>query len=99
MWFDKKQAPSNSNIDLPNFCSEFTPAESRKGSTMIYKLRKDLNIYKPKAIESAFIEVINYKRLNTIVGCIYKHPKTTVSEFENDFMLWLLEKLSLEKKR
>ena len=99
MWFDKKQAPSNSNIDLPNFCFEFTPAESRKGGTMIYKLRKDLNIYKPKAIESAFIEVIDDKRLSTIIGCIYKHPKTTVSEFANDFMLWQLEKLSLEKKR
>ena len=40
-----------------------------------YQLKKDLNIFKPKATESAFIEVINDKRLNTIIGCIYKHPK------------------------
>ena len=40
MWFDKKQAPSNSNIDLPNFCFEFTPAESRKGGIMIYKKKE-----------------------------------------------------------
>ena len=60
-----------------------------------YKRRKDLNIYKPKAIESTFTEVINDKRLNTIIGCICKHPKTTVNEF-NYFML--LKKLSLKEK-
>ena len=52
-----------------------------------------------KAIESTFIEAINDKRLYTVVGCIYKHPKTTVNKFTNDFMLLLLEKISLEKKR
>lgn len=52
-----------------------------------YQLKKDLNIFKPKAIESAFIEVINDKRLNTIIGCIYKHPKKIVNEFTNEFML------------
>ena len=34
MWFDKKQVPLI-NIDLPNLYFEFTPAESRKGGTMI----------------------------------------------------------------
>ena len=93
-----------SNIDLPNFCFEFTPAEARIRGTMIYihknleKLRKDLNIYNPKAIESMFIEVINDKRLNTIIGFIYKHPKTTVNEFANDFMILLLGKLSLKQR-
>ena len=62
------------------------------------KLRKDLNIYNPKAIESMFIEVINDKRLNTIIGFIYKHPKTTVNEFANDFMILLLGKLSLKQR-
>ena len=51
-----------------------------------------------KAIESTFIEAINDKRLYPVVGCIYKHPKTTVNKFTNDFMLLLLEKISLEKK-
>ena len=64
-----------------------------------YKLKKDLNIYKPKIIESTYINVINDKRLTTISACIYKHQKTTAGEFTNDFMLSLLEKLSLEKKR
>lgn len=52
-----------------------------------YQLKKDLNIFKPKATESAFIEVINDKRLNTIIGCIYKHLKKIVNEFTNEFML------------
>ena len=68
-----KNKPPLTNIDLPNFCSEFTPAESRRGGSIIYiqkKLTKDLNIYKPKAIGSTFIEVINNKRLKTIIGCI-----------------------------
>lgn len=52
-----------------------------------YQLKKDLNIFKPKATESAFIEVINDKRLNTVIGCIYKHPKQIVNEFTNEFML------------
>ena len=52
-----------------------------------YQLKKDLNIFKPKATESAFIEVINDKRLNTVIGCIYKHQKKIVNEFTNEFML------------
>ena len=50
-------------------------------------LKKDSNIYKQKAIESTFIEVVNDKRLNTIIGCVYKHQKTTVYEFKIDFIL------------
>ena len=49
-----KNKPPLTNIDLPNFCFEFTPAETRKGGTIIYihknlryKRRKDLNFYKP----------------------------------------------------
>ena len=68
-----KNKPPLTNIDLPNFCFEFTPAESRRGGSIIYiqkKLTKDLNIYKTTAIGSTFIEVINNKRLKTIIGCI-----------------------------
>ena len=61
-----------------------------------FKLRKNLDIYKPKPTELSFTEFMNDKKQNTITGCIYKHPKT--SEFANNFMLTLLGKLSLEKK-
>ena len=35
---------------------------------------------------------------NRIVGCIYKHPNVPITEFTNDYMGPLLEKLSCEKK-
>ena len=40
---------------------------------IIYKLRKDLKIYKSKYLESTFLEVINQSGKNIIVVCIYRH--------------------------
>ena len=48
-------------------------------------------------LRQGIIEVINDKRWNTIIECIYKHPKTIVSEFTIDFMLPRLDNLSPEK--
>ena len=54
------------NISLPNYVYEHNPAESSKGSTLLYlvknvkyKLRKDLNIYHKGMIESTLVEIIN----------------------------------------
>ena len=63
-----------------------------------HKVRNDLKIYKSKEIESTFIEIIEAKSKSKIIGCIYKHLKTCVSEFTNDFINLLLEKLATEKK-
>ena len=104
MWFDKKQAPSNKYW--------FTKFLFWIHSSRVLKRRNsDLHPQKPKVYakerfkylktKSNWISIywsLNDKRLNTIIGCIYKHPKATVNEFTNDFMLPLLEKLSLEKK-
>ena len=43
-----------------------------------YRSRNDLTLYKSKEIESSFIEIIEPKKKNTIVGCIYKHPNVSV---------------------
>ena len=82
-----------------------TTTESSKGGTLIYidnnikyKVRNDLKIYKSKGIESTFIEIIEAKSKNKIIGCIYKHPKVCVREFTSNFMNPLLEKLATEKK-
>ena len=66
-----------------------------------YKIRKDLNLYRAKEIESTFVEIIkpNLKNKNKIIGCIYKHPNVPVAEFTSDFINLLLEKLSHEKDR
>ena len=83
---------SKINIDN-NYIYEYTPTESSKGGTLLYidkslnyKLRKDLNLNKPKEIESTFIEVIEIKKKNTVIGCIYKHPKVPIKEFLNDYL-------------
>ena len=63
-----------------------------------YKVRNDLKIYKSREVESTFIEIIETKSKNKIIDYIYKHPKVCVSEFTNDFINPLLQKLVTEKK-
>ena len=84
-----------------------TPTESSNGGTLLYikqginyKLRKDLQIYKSKELESTFIEVLEpgMPRNNMIIGCIYCHPSMELSEFNSHFLSVLLEKISKEKK-
>ena len=76
-------------INLENYCVEDTPTESSNYETLLYindisyKLRNDLKIYKPKELESIFIEIINETSKNTIVGCIYSHPILSISEFND----------------
>ena len=63
-----------------------------------YKVRNDLKIYKSREVESTFIEIIETKSKNKIIDYIYKHPKVCVSEFTNDSINPLLQKLVTEKK-
>ena len=56
-------------------------------------------MYKLKETESKFIGVIESKAKNKIFGCIYKNPQVPVSEFANDFLSPLLEKLNQEKRK
>ena len=67
---------------MNNYSYEYTPTESSKGGALLYidknlkyRSRSDLTLYKSKKIESFFIEIIELKKKNTIVGCIYKYPK------------------------
>ena len=63
-----------------------------------YIVRDDLCIYKTKELESVFIEVINSKGKNTIVGCVYQHPCMNPTEFTESYLSELLQKLSKEDK-
>ena len=101
----KTGRPPLSNINMNNYSYEYFPSESSKGGTLLYidknlryRSRSGLTIRKSKGIESSFIEVIEPKKKNTTVGCIYKHPNVSVGEFTNDFLETLVEKLSFEKK-
>ena len=69
------------NLNLNNYSFEFTPTETSAGGTLLYtdnhlsyKYRNDLNIYKKSELESTFIETVNPRKSNIIVGVIYRHP-------------------------
>ena len=76
----KYKCPINS-INLNGDSHESCPTESAAGDTLLYisnnlshKPRNDLCIYKSAELESTFIEILNPKKTNVIVGCIYRHP-------------------------
>ena len=91
---------------ITNKCAfEFTPNESSAGGTLIYvanhlayKPRTDLQIYNKRDLKSTFIQIINPKKSNIIIGCIYRHHNMDLNDFDNDYLNPLLAKLSKEQK-
>ena len=74
--------------------------EANKGGTLLYvskelnyKPREYLELYKSKDLESSFIEIINQKESNDIIGVIYRHPKMDVNNFIDDKLICLLRKI------
>ena len=101
-----KNVSVTQNIVLNNYSFEHTPTESSAGGTLLYianrlsyKIRNDLKIYKKFELESTFIEIINPRKSNIIVGVIYKHPKMDVTDFNNNFLNNLLKKINQEQKK
>ena len=93
------------DLTLQNYTLFQTPTESNSGGAILYisnnincKLRKDLQIYKSKELESVFVEIINPKKNNTIIGCIYRHPCMEIENFNDNYFEPLLKKLSHENK-
>ena len=83
-----------------------TPTESSKGGVLIYvksginfKPRNDLNVYKSKELESLFIEIINKKESNDIIGVIYRHPCMNGTDFIDEYLKGIADKLSNENKK
>ena len=73
----KSNLDITTNINLPNF-SMNTHQQSHAGGTLLYisnniayKPRKELNVYKTHELESTFIETINPKKSNIILGVVY----------------------------
>jgi len=46
-----------------------------------YKVSKDLSIYNEDIMESLFIEIINEKNKNIIIGVIYRAPDSDLKRF------------------
>ena len=72
-----KNVSITQNIASNNYSFEHTPTESTAGGTLLdtanhlsYKIRSDFNIYKKIELESTFIEIINPRKSNVIVGVI-----------------------------
>ena len=93
----KLKSEPSVNIEIPGYKTPIsTKTEAEKGGTLIYiaeginyKPRKDLEIYQSKELESTFIEIINPKESNDIIGVIYRDPNMDTTQF-------ILVKLSQE---
>ena len=64
-----------------------------------YELRNDLNLYEKRWLSLLLSKFLKKKtQKNMIIGYVSKHPKYEVSDFTNNFMTPLLDKLSNENK-
>ena len=100
-----KQVSLSNNFNLNDYSFEFTPIETSAGRTLLYianhlsyKCRNNLNIYKKHELESTFIDIINPKKSNIIVGVIYRHPSMNLTDFNCSYLNKLLENISKEQK-
>ena len=100
-----KQVSLLNNLNLNNYPLEFTPTETSAGGTLLYianhlsyKCCNDLNIYKKSELESTFIEIVNPRKSNIIVGIIYRHPSMTLNNFNCNYLNKLLENIPKEQK-
>ena len=84
-----------------------TPTEANHGGTLLFiskKLnptrRKDLEtlMYSPKLLESTFAEIHVKNKPNIVVGAIYRHHLLSPSDFTNNFLSPLLEKVNRQGK-
>jgi len=98
------------NIDLAGYHDFiYTPTLTTHGGTgfyvkdtLVYKIRNDLllNSSNPGDFESTFIEIIIPNKKNLILGCIYRHPSSTIKikDFTENFIEPLLNTISGENK-
>ena len=91
---------------MQNHYFEFTLTELNTGGTLLcianhlsYKPCTDFSLNKANQLASTFIEIINSRKSNIIVGCVYKHPNMDVSEFNKNYLNTLLDKLSNKNKQ
>ena len=49
-------------------------------------------------MESTFIEIVNPKKSNILVGVIYRHPSMDLADFNCNYLNKLLDNISKEQK-
>ena len=79
-------------MNLNNHSFEFTPTETSANGTFLYitnylshKCCNDQNIYKRNELESTFIESVNSRKLNIIVGVMYRHPSMDLIDYNCNY--------------
>ena len=100
----KENSEFNLNISIKSYKPPFTlGSKTDKGGVAIYAKeylnvieRKDLNLVSNHC-EAVWIEILNKKSKNIICGCVYKHPKGDIEEFQG-YLSKCLTKLNKEKK-
>ena len=92
-----------SNVKIDGYDLFKTPSNSDKGGTVLYLSnsfkpfeRVDLKIQHDD-FESTWGEINNSKSKNIVCGCIYRHPRYNLLEF-NNYLEKCLSKLSKENK-
>ena len=88
-----KQVSLLNNLNLNNYSFEFDPTEISAGGTLLYianhlsyKCHNDLDIYKKNELESTFIEIVNPRKSNFVVGVIYRHPSMDLTDFNCNYL-------------
>ena len=95
------------DITLPGYKEYSTPTESSKGGVIIY-IKEDINVkrrtdlellmYEAGKLETVFIEILNDKKKNIILGGIYRHPTMDVKSFNEKYFNNIISKITAEKK-
>ena len=80
------------------------PSKSANGGVLLnikdtIITRPDLNVEKEKELESIFIEIPQKTSKNIIIGCIYRHPRMHLKEFNDLFLKSLTKRLTKENKK
>ena len=91
-------------LNVTNYPSEFTPTETSAGGTLLYianhlscKCCNSLDVYKKYGLESTFNEILNPQKSRIIVGVIYRHPFTYLSDFRINYLNKFWEEISEEQ--
>ena len=91
------------NIELPGYNFHYTPSYSSAGGVGIY-VRSNLEANKRDDLcvrdadfETVWVEICNPKAKNVICCCVYRHPNSDISKF-NDHLHGKIEDLAKENK-
>ena len=98
---NKKNVLLLNNLNLIDYSFEFTPIYSTLlyiAKHLSYKCHNGLRIYKKNELKSTFIETVNPKKSNIVVGVIYRHSSINLIDFNCNYLIKLLENICKEQK-